>query len=159
MVRKIALTLAVIAVASLSLAAQTGNHVQTPSVWQVDLPSSDFGGSPPPKSDTLYMEKDTDEWLSWRDVTVDDSGQTATISWSGVPDGTLKPVTGSHDTAGYQNNGDAHWQLAAGGTVDCKFALSDDKMKATMTCTYLGKSGNEAHYKTVYVRTDKKSDM
>jgi hypothetical protein len=146
---------ALVVTVSLGLTAQTGNHVKTPSTWKVDIAASDFGGVPAPKSDTLYMKVDTEQWLSWEDVTVDADGTSTTISWSGIPDGTLRPVTGSKDMAAYQKNGDAHWALGSGGSVDCTFSLASDKTKATMDCTYKGKSGELVPYKTVYVRSDK----
>jgi hypothetical protein len=156
MFRKVALAVILTAASAVSLSAQTDNQVPTPSVWKADLAASDFGGSPPPKSDTLYMKVDSDRWLSWEDVTVDADGKSTTISWIGIPDGSLRPVTGTKDMAAYQKNGDAHWALENGGAVDCTFLLSSDKKKATMDCTYKGKSGNEAQYKTVYIRSDEK---
>lgn len=156
MLRKLAFTVALIVTAALGLSAQTDNHVKTPSTWKVDIAASDFGGAPIPKSDTLYMKVNTDQWLSWEDVTVDADGKSTTISWSGIPDGTLRPVNGSKDMAAYQKNGDAHWALATGGSVDCTFSLASEKTKATMDCSYKAKSGELVQLKTVYVRSDEK---
>ena len=129
-------------------------HAPTPSTWNLNVGASDFGGGPALKSDRMVMLTDTEKWLKWTDVTVDDTGKTWKTSWSGPQDGTMKPVVGmAGSKASFKTDDDSsHWEMADGSTSDSTMEMSSDKKQVTINLTIKTKDGKEFNQKLVYDR-------
>jgi hypothetical protein len=145
------LTLAVTTALS---AAGAHTHLPTPSKWVLNTSETDFGGGPGMKSDEMNILTDTEKWMKWTDVTVDDQGRTMKTSWSGPQDGTLKPIQGMEGAqASFKTADDSsHWVMPDGSTSDSVLTLSPDKKKATIMVTMKTKDGKEYKQKLVYDR-------
>lgn len=61
-------------------------------VWTLDKAKTDFGKMPPPKSATLNVTESSNDRISYTYTEVDAKGRTYKDSWSGKPDGTMKPA-------------------------------------------------------------------
>ena len=94
------LFLAVLPVVLVPAALAAHTHVPTPSTWTLNLAKSDFGGGPGMKSEVETITVDTDKWLSYRDVTIEDNGKKTTSIWRGPADGTLHPIKGMPEARG-----------------------------------------------------------
>ena len=92
-VLRFALAAVLATAATPALLAAGHSHAPTPSVWTLNLKETEFGSGPQMKSDIIHLATDTDKWLKYTDVTVDDKGKTWNTSWSGPQDGTLKPIS------------------------------------------------------------------
>lgn len=129
-------------------------HAPTPSTWDLNVSASDFGGGPALKSDRMVMLTDTEKWLKWTDVTVDDQGKTLKTSWSGPQDGTVKPIVGMPGAkASFKTEDDSsHWEMPDGSSSDSIMVMSPDKKHVTITMTIKMKDGKEVNQKLVYDR-------
>ena len=151
--KKVASVLSALLIGALSaFAAHT--HVPTPSTWELNVSSSDFGGGPALKSDRMVITTDTDKWLKWTDVTVGADGKSMKTSWSGPQDGTMKPVGGMPGSkASFKTDDDtSHWEMADGSSSDSTMETSADKKQVTINLTIKTKDGKQINQRLVYDR-------
>ncbi|MGA3372739.1 MAG: hypothetical protein ABSC48_13365 [Terracidiphilus sp.] len=135
-----------------ALAANT--HTPAHSSWKLNLKESDFGGGPVLKSEVETYSVDTDKWLTWSDVTVDDKGQRIKSSWSGPADGTMHPVKGIPGAmAGWNSATDTDHAVMPDGTVFDETMTMPDPNKIVFKVTVTDKAGNTVHQTLVYDRT------
>ena len=147
--------LAALPVAGILPAMADHTHVATPSTWTLNLKETDFGSGPAMKSDVQTITVDTEKWLTWSDVTVDDKGKTIRSSWSGPADGTLHPIKGFPGAQSSSNAADdmVRMVLPDGTTMVSKFTLSDDKKSWTIKGMFTDKAGHTGKQTLVYDRT------
>ena len=150
-----ALAAALVALCAPAMLAAGHSHAPTPSVWTLNLKETDFGTGPQMRSDVIQLLTDTDKWLKYADITVDDKGKTWKTSWSGPQDGTLKPVSGMAGAkASFKTEDDSsHMVLADGSVSDSHLSISDDKKKVSFKVTGKTKDGKGFNQTLVYDRT------
>lgn len=130
-------------------------HTPAHSVWTLNLKESDFGGGPSMKSEVVTFKVDTDKWLTWSDVTVDNEGKTIKSSWSGPADGTMHPVKGLPGaTAGWNTATDSDHAVMQDGTVFDETMSMPDPKKTVFKVTVKDKAGHTFHQTLVYDRTN-----
>jgi hypothetical protein len=149
-----------IAAASLLAQDSAQTTAKKPSIssgverWKLDTSKSDFGGNPVPKSETLVITKNTPDMLAWRLNGVDDKGKAYTESWSGKPDGTIRPMSSSMekgDKASFKRNDDGSYTIheeSPKWSMDSQATLSDDKNTMSEDATMKGSDGKEAKMKS-----------
>ena len=136
-------------------AAAAHTHVKTPSTWTLDVKKSDFGSGPGEKSEVMIITTDTEKWLAYTDVMVDDKGHTSRTSWSGPADGSMHPVKGmAGGTSGWDAGKDTgKTVLPDGTTMTILFSLSNDEKIATFKVDGKDKAGHNLKQTLVYNRT------
>jgi hypothetical protein len=145
---------AVLPVAGILPAVAAHTHVATPSTWTLNLKESDFGGGAALKSDVEIVTVDTDQRLTWSDVTVDDKGKTLKTSWDGPQDGTMHPLKGIPGAMTSWNTASdsGHTVMPDGSVIDQAFTLPDPK-KIVFKVVFKDKAGHATHQTLVYDRT------
>jgi hypothetical protein len=106
------------------------------------------------KSDVETVTVDTDKWLTWSDVTVDDKGKTIKSSWSGPADGTMHPVKGMPGaTSGWNSVTDSGHAMMPDGSVFDETLSMPNLNKIVFQATVKDKTGHTFHQTLVYDRT------
>lgn len=131
--------------------AQSGK-APAPSTWKLNLHASDFGGTPKPTSTTTRLLANSDTSLHWRQ-TITDSHGTVTHSWSGAPDGKLRPILGGKgEKFSMTKDGTFHVDESDGSTIDGTILTAEDAKSYTETATLRTKDGQEQRLKLIYDR-------
>ncbi|GAC1644211.1 MAG: hypothetical protein NVS9B15_01160 [Acidobacteriaceae bacterium] len=116
-----------------------------------------------PKSEILVITKNTPDMLAWHINGVDDKGNAYTEGWSGKPDGTSHPMTGTAGKGGkasFKRESDnvmvIHEDMPqAGGSMDSRAVISDDRKSMTEDATMKGNDGKESKMKFVWQRVER----
>lgn len=145
----------VLPVAGILPAVAAHTHVPTPSTWTLNLKESDFGGGPGYKSDVYVLNKDTDQWMSYTDMSVDDKGNKMTLTLDAPADGSMHPVKG---LAGAMASWNAATDTSTGTNPDGSsyvqtYVVSGGGKKATFKQELKMKDGKVYHQTLVYYRT------
>jgi len=93
--RRILACIALLLVAAMVVSAQTapGTDKKSQGVgrWTLDKAKSDFGKTPPPRRASLHVTESSADRISYTYTEVDAKGKTYKDSWSGKPDGSMRP--------------------------------------------------------------------
>lgn len=154
--RAVLCLLLVAASAAIVVPAALGGHthVPTPSTWELNVGQSDFGGGPSVKSDKMVIITDTDKWMKFTDVTVDQDGKTTKSSWSGAPDGTERPLVGIPGAKVSFNTADdsSRWTMPDGSVSEGTMRFADGKKKISIKVQLKMKDGKTYDQTLVYDR-------
>jgi hypothetical protein len=128
--------------------------------WKLDVPHSQFGTEPTPKSMTLTILEDTPERSSWRVDVVDEKDKPFSYSWNGPVDGTMQSVKGADGSELFKESlkkdGNAllrHGQDPTdGSSFDSRATMSDDGTTITDVITSKTKDGKTSKMTAVFLR-------
>lgn len=143
--RRLTLSLAVLlSVAAVGIAQAQSKAISCTGTWKLDTAASDFGKMPPPKSATLHVTKCSHDAIAYTYSEVAADGKKYSESWSGKPDGKMKPsktVPAMSSKNSFKWDGDvllAEFDMGAEGTATEHNSFSEDGK--TMTTKRDGKS-------------------
>lgn len=153
------LVLALVPFVAVTVAAQTNaSKASAVGTWKLDVPHSNSGSDPAPKSVTLTILTDTPQMSSWSVEVVDATGKRSSFAWSGPQDGTMHPIKGPDGSGKESLKKDPtgvllrHGEDPDGSSFDSRATMSADGNTITDVGTAKSKDGKVTKLTSVYRR-------